>query len=111
YKTELRLLFQNLIGNAIKYKHKDRDPEIRISAFKDDQYYHFTVSDNGIGIREQDLDNIFKIFSRVEKNDSGTGVGLAHAKKIVKLHNGKIWVDSEFGKGSTFHFKLMQKAE
>ncbi|TRO63387.1 PAS domain S-box protein [Christiangramia sabulilitoris] len=111
YKTELRLLFQNLIGNAIKYKHKDRSPEIRISAFKDDHYYHFSVSDNGIGIKEEDLENIFKIFSRVEKDNTGTGVGLAHAKKIVKLHNGKIWVDSEYGKGSTFHFKLMQRQD
>lgn len=109
YKTELRLLFQNLLANAIKYRHRDRIPEIRISAFKDDLYYHFTVTDNGLGIKEEDMENIFRIFSRVEKNNSGTGVGLAHAKKIVKLHGGKIWVDSEFGKGSSFHFKLLQK--
>lgn len=107
YKTELQLLFQNLLANAINYRHPDRNPEIRISCFPDEHFYHFSVSDNGIGIEEKDMKQIFEIFCRVNKKDNkGTGVGLAHAQKIVKLHGGKLWVDSQLGKGSTFHFKL-----
>ncbi|WP_028374805.1 chemotaxis protein CheB [Leeuwenhoekiella sp. MAR_2009_132] len=108
YETELRLLFQNLISNALKYRKKDSKPVIRISTFADDEYQTFTISDNGIGIPEDDLEGIFKIFGRVptEEKYEGTGVGLAHCKKIVKLHDGHIWVDSQFGEGSTFYFKI-----
>jgi len=108
YETELRLLFQNLISNALKYRKKDTNPSIRISTFSDDEYQTFAIADNGIGIKEDDLEAIFKIFGRVptEEKYDGTGVGLAHCKKIVKLHEGKIWVDSEFGQGSTFYFKI-----
>lgn len=108
YETELRLLFQNLISNALKYRKKDTNPSIRISTFADEEYQTFAIADNGIGIKEDDLEAIFKIFGRVptEEKYDGTGVGLAHCKKIVKLHEGKIWVDSEFGQGSTFYFKI-----
>ena len=108
YETELRLLFQNLISNALKYRKKDTNPSIRISTFADEEYQTFAIADNGIGIKEDDLEAIFKIFGRVptEEKYEGTGVGLAHCKKIVKLHEGKIWVDSEFGQGSTFYFKI-----
>lgn len=108
YETELRLLFQNLISNALKYRKKDTKPSIRISTFSDEEYQTFAIADNGIGIKEDDLESIFKIFGRVptEEKYDGTGVGLAHCKKIVKLHDGKIWVDSQFGEGSTFYFKI-----
>ncbi|WP_416442564.1 chemotaxis protein CheB [Leeuwenhoekiella sp. A16] len=108
YQTELRLLFQNLIGNAIKYNRKGVKPEIRISAFQEGSYWTFAITDNGIGIKEEDLDSIFKIFGRVptEEKYEGTGVGLAHCDKIVKLHDGKIWVESQYGVGSTFYFKI-----
>lgn len=108
YETELRLLFQNLISNALKYRKKDRKPSIRISTFADEEYQTFAITDNGIGIKEDDLESIFKIFGRVptEERYEGTGVGLAHCKKIVKLHDGHIWVDSQFGDGSTFYFKI-----
>ncbi|MDX1463922.1 MAG: ATP-binding protein, partial [Marinirhabdus sp.] len=108
YKTELRLLFQNLIGNAIKYCREDVPPKIRINAFEDGDHYIFSVKDNGIGIKEEDLGGVFTIFNRVptEKKYEGTGVGLAHCEKIIKLHGGNIWVDSEYGEGSTFYFKL-----
>jgi len=101
-------LFQNLISNALKYRKKDTNPSIRISTFADEEYQTFAIADNGIGIKEDDLEAIFKIFGRVptEEKYEGTGVGLAHCKKIVKLHEGKIWVDSEFGQGSTFYFKI-----
>jgi len=108
YEVELRLLFQNLISNAIKYVPKDRNPEIRISAYKEDKYWIFSIVDNGVGISKEDQRNIFTIFNRVPGNDDmeGTGVGLAHVEKIVLLHEGSIWVDSQEGVGSTFYFKL-----
>ncbi len=111
YKTELRLLFQNLIGNALKYCKADEPPKVRVAAFEDGENYIFSISDNGVGIKKEDLESIFTIFKRVpgDENKEGTGVGLAHCEKIVKLHEGKIWVDSEFGEGSTFYFKLKKE--
>ncbi|MCM8570447.1 PAS domain-containing protein [Gramella jeungdoensis] len=108
YEVELRLLFQNLISNAIKYVPKGRKPEIRISAYKEDKYWVFSIVDNGMGISKEDQRNIFTIFNRVPGNEdmNGTGVGLAHVEKIVLLHEGTIWVDSQEGVGSTFYFKL-----
>ncbi|MGY5851014.1 chemotaxis protein CheB [Salegentibacter sp. F14] len=107
YEIELRLLFQNLIGNAIKYTPAARNPEIRISAFKEGKFWVFSIMDNGTGISEEDQKSIFTIFNRIETNDAeGTGVGLAHVKKIIELHEGSIWVDSQLGIGSTFYFKI-----
>ena len=111
YEVELRLLFQNLISNAIKYVPKDRNPEVRISAYREDKFWVFSVMDNGVGISQEDQQNIFTIFNRVDSTEDmeGTGVGLAHVEKIVLLHEGSIWLDSQEGVGSTFYFKL--KAE
>ena len=108
YKVELRLLFQNLLSNALKYAKKQVAPIINIAAKQEDDYWIFSVADNGIGIKEQDMEDLFTIFSRVptKQKQEGSGVGLAHAEKIVKLHEGFIWVESEFGKGSTFYFKI-----
>ena len=110
YQTELRLLFQNLISNALKYSREGIPPVVRISAFKDDGSWTFAITDNGKGIKEEDLSSIFHIFSRSSDSDKyeGTGVGLAHCEKIVKLHEGKIWVDSQYGVGSTFYFKIKE---
>ena len=111
YTVELRLLFQNLISNSLKYCKQGVPPDIRISSFSDNEYHIFSINDNGSGIEERDLDDLFKIFNKIPGNDhiEGTGIGLAHCEKIVKLHGGSIWVDSQMGVGSTFHFKL--KAE
>ena len=108
YEVELRLLFQNLISNAIKYTPASRNPVVRISAYREGEYWVFSVVDNGVGISQENLKNIFTIFNRVEKHgdQDGTGVGLAHVEKIVLLHEGSIWVDSQEGVGSTFYFKL-----
>src|SRR5690606_32942066 len=108
YQVELRLLFQNLISNALKYIDDDKTPEIRISAYPEKDFWVFAIVDNGIGISEQDQKNIFTIFNRVpnKRKFEGTGVGLAHAEKIVLLHEGTIWVDSQVGVGSTFYFKI-----
>jgi len=108
YKVELRLLFQNLISNAIKYRKENRAPIIEINTTADNSYTIFSITDNGIGIGALDQKEIFKIFNRVnyESPHKGDGIGLAHCEKIVRLHEGTISVTSELGKGSTFTFKL-----
>ena len=108
YKVELRLLFQNLLSNALKYAKKQVAPIINIAVNEEEDFWIFSVSDNGIGIKQEDIEDLFTIFSRVptQQKQEGSGVGLAHAEKIVKLHEGTIWVESEFGEGSTFYFKI-----
>ncbi|MES2140584.1 MAG: PAS domain S-box protein [Bacteroidota bacterium] len=103
-------LFQNLIQNGIKFKN-DKDPEIYISCKEEGNNYLFSVKDNGIGIQKEYIDQIFVIFKRLHGRDKypGTGMGLAICKKIVERHGGKIWAESEFGKGSTFYFTLSKK--
>jgi|GEM_PF-2390194 len=108
---QLRMLFQNLIGNALKYHARDRVPEIEIKAEEKDSNWQFSVSDNGIGIKEEYNKEIFDLFKRLHSTEeySGTGMGLAMCKKIVEQHGGRIWVDSEVGKGSTFHFTVSKR--
>jgi chemotaxis family two-component system sensor kinase Cph1 len=100
-------LFQNLIGNGIKYRGK-ADPEVHISAEYLDDEYIFSVKDNGIGIDPKHLERIFTIFQRLNSREEydGTGIGLAIAQRILQKHNGRIWVESELGKGSTFYFTI-----
>ena len=108
--VQLRRVFQNLISNAIKFKKEGNAPEIHISAVKDENNveYIFSVQDNGIGIEKQYLDRIFVIFQRLHTQDEyhGTGIGLSIVKRIIERHGGRIWVESEFGAGSTFYFTL-----
>jgi chemotaxis family two-component system sensor kinase Cph1 len=100
-------LFQNLISNAIKYR-SDRRPEIHIGASRENGHWVFCVRDNGIGIEPQYMDRIFVIFQRLHDRSTypGTGIGLAVAKRTVELHGGKIWAESEVGKGTTFYFSI-----
>lgn len=108
YKTELRLLFQNLIGNAIKFKRPDTPPHIVIECTQTAKHWLFSVKDNGIGLASKHYQKIFLMFQRLHKKDAyeGTGIGLAHCKKIVNMHGGEIWVDSEIGEGATFYFTI-----
>ena len=105
-------IFSNLISNAIKYSKKDVKPVIEIGYFDRGDTYEFYVKDNGIGIEKQYHDKVFQIFQRLHAKGSeyeGTGAGLTIVKKIVENHGGKIWVESEAGKGSTFNFTLSKK--
>jgi len=104
----LKLVFQNLIGNAIKYQDDESNPEIEIGLKSLDTHWQFWVKDNGIGIEEEYRDQVFQIFKRLHGPDEypGTGMGLATCKKIVEQHNGTIWVESKKGEGSTFYFTI-----
>ena len=108
YKTELRLLFQNLISNALKFTKKNLTPMIEIIYQNKKDHHLFSIKDNGIGIAKENQEKIFDVFTRLNDKDSyeGTGIGLSHCKKIIDLHQGHIWVESIFGEGSTFNCKL-----
>ena len=104
-QSELVQLFQNLIGNAIKFRGNGR-PKIRITAKKRKKEWLFSVEDNGIGIPSQHAEDVFVIFKRLHTREEypGSGIGLAICKKIVEHNQGRIWVESEAGQGSTFRF-------
>ncbi|MGE5621225.1 MAG: response regulator [archaeon] len=106
-------LFQNLFSNAIKYRHPSRVPVIEVGCEKKGNKYIFWVKDNGIGIEKDYFDRIFVIFQRLHDRGRypGTGIGLTICKKIVERHGGRMWVESEFGKGSAFFFSLPSKGE
>ncbi len=105
--SQIVSLFQNLIGNAIKYKSVS-PPRVYISVELGEKEWIFSVRDNGIGIDPKDCDRIFGVFQRLHASSEypGTGIGLALCKRIVERHGGRIWVESELGKGSTFYFTL-----
>ena len=104
--THFRQLMQNLISNALKFN--DDVPEINISVARDGDFWRFSVRDNGLGIAPEYHEKIFTIFQRLNRRDDypGSGIGLALCKKLVQKYGGRIWVNSEPGKGSTFHFTL-----
>jgi len=108
HSTHLNQLFQNLIGNAIKYRSPERTPEVRLTAARQQDHWKISIRDNGIGIEPQYKERIFGLFKRLHGGDeySGTGIGLAICQRIVERYHGRIWVESEPGRGSTFSFTL-----
>ncbi|SFD25720.1 YfiR/HmsC family protein [Algibacter pectinivorans] len=117
-EVELRLLFQNLITNGIKFRKPNTKPVIDIVCkevhetdsvlMKDQKFWVFSITDNGIGIAKEYQDRVFDIFQRLHSRleYEGSGIGLAHCKKIVEAHSGKIWFTSEKGVGTTFNFSI-----
>lgn len=110
FATEMKLLFQNLLVNAIKFRKKQVSPEVTIAATDKGTYWEFFVKDNGIGIAPEFREKVFMIFQRLHgmAEYEGSGIGLAHCQKIVGLHKGKIWVESTPGEGSTFYFTIQK---
>ena len=106
-KTRITQVFQNLLSNAVKYMDKP-EGRIRIDCAEEDGFWRFSVADNGCGIEEKHFEKIFRMFQTLLPRDEfeSTGVGLSVVKKIVELYNGKIWVESQPGEGSTFFFTL-----
>jgi light-regulated signal transduction histidine kinase (bacteriophytochrome) len=107
-KKQIARVFQNLIGNALKFRKDDVKPKIHVSAEKIDNEYIFSVQDNGIGIEEQYMGRIFDVFKRLHTIDKyeGTGIGLSVVKRIIDHHGGRVWVESSLGVGSTFYFTI-----
>lgn len=107
HRSQLLSLFQNLIENGVRYR-GSAAPRIQVMAEPRGHDWVFSVSDNGIGIDREHYEKIFRIFHRLERRQGpgGTGIGLAIAKKVVEAHGGKIWVESDVGKGSTFYFTI-----
>jgi light-regulated signal transduction histidine kinase (bacteriophytochrome) len=106
--TLMLALFQNLIGNAVKYRKPDVAAHVRISAERSGADWLFTIADNGIGIDPQYSERIFTIFQRLHLRSEygGTGIGLALCRKIVEFHRGRIWLARSTGPGATFHFTI-----
>ncbi len=107
-RVQLRVVFQNLLSNAMKFRHPDAPPEIGIESKIQGGEAVVTVSDQGLGIAEENQAKIFEIFRRLHRRTEfpGEGIGLAACKKIVETHGGKIWVSSQEGNGSSFHFTI-----
>ncbi|WP_267643194.1 PAS domain S-box protein [Haloarchaeobius amylolyticus] len=106
--NQLEQVFQNLVSNALKYRHDERDPEVTIDASREGDEWVFAVEDNGIGIDPDMHDRIFEVFERLHTHDeySGTGIGLALCQRIIDRHDGQIWVESDRDEGSTFKFTI-----
>jgi len=108
--TQLTQLFQNLVGNALKFR-GERPSKIHVGAVLEESAWQFSVTDNGIGMEPQYFERVFLVFQRLHtrKKYQGTGIGLAICKKVVERHGGRIWVESEPGEGATFCFTIPER--
>lgn len=112
--TAMTEVFHNLISNAIKYNDKP-SPVVEVGCTEKpgsqtgEMDYEFYVRDNGMGIKAEYFEKIFQIFQRLQRDDEGTGIGLTIVKRVVEWHGGRVWVESEYGKGTTFHFTLPKR--
>jgi light-regulated signal transduction histidine kinase (bacteriophytochrome) len=106
-QTRITQVFENLLSNAVKYTDKPQS-QIKIGCVEEDDFWKFSVADNGPGIEEKHFEKIFQIFQALAPRNEfeSTGVGLTVTKRIVELYDGKIWVESKVGEGSTFFFTL-----
>jgi light-regulated signal transduction histidine kinase (bacteriophytochrome) len=104
----LKSLFQNLLSNALKFHKPGSVPEVSISSIEKHGEFIFSIKDNGIGMEKEYHERVFTIFQRLHSREefAGTGIGLSQCRKIVELHGGKIWIESEPGKGTTFNFTI-----
>jgi PAS domain S-box-containing protein len=107
-KTQLMQVFQNLLGNAVKFRDPGRPPRIHVGVCRQQEQWLFSVADNGVGFEQQYAEKIFAIFQRLHGrgNYPGTGIGLAICRRIVQRHGGRIWARGEPGKGATFFFTV-----
>ncbi len=107
-ESQITRVFQNLISNALKFRREGVKPKIHIKAKKEDNEYIFSISDNGIGLEPQYSDQIFEVFKRLHAigEYQGAGIGLAIVKRIIDNHGGRVWVESDYGLGSTFYFTI-----
>jgi PAS domain S-box-containing protein len=107
-RSQMAQLLQNLVGNAVKFRHEGRAPRIGVAASRRPGAWIVTVSDDGIGVAPGDRERIFAMFTRAHPDGDypGTGIGLAICRRIAERHGGRIWVDSELGGGSAFHVLL-----
>jgi light-regulated signal transduction histidine kinase (bacteriophytochrome) len=107
-ESQIVQLFQNLIGNAVKFRREGVAPTIHVGARREGEQWVLWVGDNGIGIPPEQFGRVFAIFQRLHGRETypGTGIGLAICKKIVERHSGRIWVESKEGEGTTFYFSL-----
>jgi signal transduction histidine kinase len=106
HKAHLHQLFQNLLGNALKYQKLHEPARISINAIRQGTMWRLSISDNGVGISPEYHEQIFGLFKRLGHDQPGTGIGLALCKKIVEQYQGSIWVESTLDAGATFHFTL-----
>lgn len=109
-KERLIEAVQNLVDNAVKFTSTQNQPDVEINYYLKDDLPVFYVRDNGIGIRKEFQDRVFGLFDKLNPDSEGTGIGLALVKRIIEVHGGKIWVESEEGTGATFYFTLGSKS-
>ena len=110
--SQLRQLFQNIIGNALKFRSESR-PRVELCASRDGDHWTFSIRDNGVGFDQRYAERIFGVFKRLHRNAEipGTGIGLAICQRIIDRHGGRIWAESKLGEGSCFYFTLPAVAE